>query len=183
MDVFLSSGMSDPYDYWPNAFLENLGNQFQQRQADLGLDPPPGGKYNSSIRVDGQVYVSSTRTAASADFNEDGALDMVVVRWNDTANLYLNRLPAGSHWLDIDLVGHPTHDPYGSSIEVVAGGATYVRSMEAAHGYFSQSSRTVHFGLGSAIAVTSVTVKWLGGASQIVPPPAVDSHITVTQSP
>jgi hypothetical protein len=182
VDVFMPSGMSNPYDYWPNAFLENTGDVFVQRQADLGFDPPPNGKFDPAFKVDGQPYVSSARAAAVADFDEDGDLDLVVSTWNNKANLYRNDLPVTDHhWLDVDLRGSAPRDPYGAWVEVKAGGKTYVREMAAGRGYLSQSTKLVHFGLGAATSIDSVTVKWLGGKTTVAAAPTIDTRLTVQQ--
>ena len=38
-DAFVPSGMSNPWPYYPDVFLENAGDRFVQRQVDLGLVP------------------------------------------------------------------------------------------------------------------------------------------------
>ena len=181
VDVFISSGMSNPFNYWTNVFLVNKGDHFEQIQDKIGLDPPPNKTVDPDIRVQGQPYVSSSRTAAIGDFDENGTMDMVVLNWNNKANIFRNYLPEGAHWLEVNLVGTKPLDPYGAFVEVKAGGQTLTRWMQGAGGYLSQSTRWIHFGLGAMTQIDSITVKWTDGTTTAVDKPMVDTRITVTQ--
>ena len=181
VDVFISSGMSNTYSYFPNMFLVNLGGQFQQMQDQVGFDPPPNKRVDPDLRVLGQPYVSSARTAAVGDFDENGTMDLVVVTWNNKVNVFRDDLPPGNHWLEVNLVGTAPRDPYGSVVEVKAGGQTLTRSMQGAGGYLSQSTRWVHFGLGPTDKIDSVKVKWTSGKTSSVDNPKVDTRVTVRE--
>ena len=180
VDVFIPSGMSNPVNYWSNMFLVNRGTKFDQMQAQVGFDPPPGGREDPTMRVLGQPYVYAARAAATGDFDENGTMDLVVLNWNHRAYVFRNDMPPGSHWLEVNLVGTAPRDPYGAFVEVKAGGQTYLRWMRSSSGYLSQSTRWVHFGLGATDTIDAVTVKWPDGTSTAVPVPAVDTRITVT---
>ena len=39
------------------------------------------------------------------DFDEDGALDLVVMVWTGRPHLFLNRVTPGHHWVDVDVDG------------------------------------------------------------------------------
>jgi hypothetical protein len=57
-------------------------------------------------------------------------------------------------------------DAIGAVIRVWQGDRVMTRQVQAASGYLSQSSRTIHFGLGDANAFDRVEVVWPGGAKQ-----------------
>jgi hypothetical protein len=182
VDVFIPSGMGNPFDFWPNALLHNEGTSFSQVQAEVGLDPPPGGAYDKSVRLaNGQAYVSAARTALAADFDEDGDLDLVVMNWDHPLHLLRNDLPPGRHWLDVELVGRAPRDPFGAWVEVRAGGRTQSRWLHGAHGYLSQGPRRVHFGLGEAASVQEVKVFWPDGSTSTVKDPPADGRLTIEQ--
>lgn len=181
LDAFLPAGMSNPFDYFPNALLHNLGTSFERIETTVGLDPPPAGKFDPVFRVAGQPLVASSRSAATADFDEDGALDLVVMNWHQQLNIFRNELPAGKHWLDVRLAGKAPHQPYGARVKVQAGGKSYVHLNNSAAGYLSQSSQWLHFGLGAAAKVDSVTVTWPDGKTTVVNPTAIDQRLIISQ--
>ena len=181
IDVLISSGMSDPFDFWPNAFLENTGTQFVHREEDLGFDPPPEGRFDPAVRINGQPLVSAARNSVTADFDEDGDLDVAVLVWNNHLDLLRNDSPPGRHWIDVRPRGKVLRDPYGVWVEVKAGGSTWARAMDASRGYLSQSTQWVHFGLGAQASIDSVTVKWSNGKTTTVAHPAVDHRLVIQQ--
>ena len=181
IDLFVPSGMSNPWPYYPDVFLRNVGGTFEQRQDDLGFALPPHRRTDPSILVNGNPLVHSTRGAASADFDEDGDLDIVCYGWRNRAMLWRNDLPHRGHWLDVDLRGSAPKDPYGAEVRVVAGGTTRVRWMTPTRGYLSQSARAIHFGLGEEREVESVTVRWPDGTTTLVEHPKVNRTLVVRQ--
>ncbi len=181
VDVFVPSGMSNPWPYYPDVLLWNGGDRFVQRQDEVGLALPHGQRTDPSILVNGNPLVRSTRGTAAADFDEDGDLDLVCYGWRNRAMLWRNDLPRGNHWIDVDLRGRAPRDPFGAEVEVVAGGAARVRWMQAGRGYLSQSSRLVHVGLGKEREVESVTVRWPDGTSTVVQRPRADRRLVVEQ--
>jgi hypothetical protein len=181
VDAFVPSGMSNPYPYYPDVFLENAGDRFVQRQDDLGFALPEDERTDPTISVGGFALVRATRGTAVADFDEDGDLDILAFAWSSKAVLWRNDLPRGNHWIDVDLRGAAPRDPFGAEVEVVAGGRTLVRWMQGSRGYLSQSTRLVHVGIGEAREIESVTVRWPDGTSTRVDDPPVDRRLVVTQ--
>ena len=173
LDVFVVSGMSNPYPYVANLMLVNLGAVMVKRQTQVGLDPPADGAVIANKLLMGAPYVMSARAAATIDFDGDGDLDLAVLNWQHRVHLYRNDLPKGRSWLDVKLQGKAPRDPFGAWVEVRAGGRTYWRALDSAQGYLTQSARSVHFGLGGAKAIAYVTVHWPDGTkTKVVAPPA-----------
>ena len=69
----------------------------------------------------------------------------------------------------------------GAEVEVVSGGVTRVRWMQAGRGYLSQSSRLVHVGLGEEKEIESVSVRWPDGTTTVVQHPRADRRLLVEQ--
>jgi hypothetical protein len=109
------------------------------------------------------------RGVAVADFNSDGRLDVVISNNNGRPTIYVNNQARVGNWLRIDLAGSGpggSRDPLGARVDVVVdcpgGPRTMTRWVEAGAGYASQSEFTLHFGLGEARAVESLSVRWPG---------------------
>ncbi|MCP3977950.1 MAG: tetratricopeptide repeat protein [bacterium] len=119
--------------------------------------------------LSGLDFDDDGRAVALVDWDHDGDLDL----WlrNRTAprlRLMLNQLPAGAAFLALKLQGTTANrDAIGARVELVLGdGKRVVRSLRAGEGFRSQSSKWLHFGLGTtalADAVERLTVRWPGG--------------------
>jgi hypothetical protein len=181
-DVFLPSGMGYPYFYWPSALMMNNGNEtFTDRAAQLGIEPPPDGEYGGEIR--GKPAARSSRCAAVGDFTGNGRLDLVVNNFNNRAYFFRNEF-ARKNYVAFQLTGttfgrsgpgrKTSRDAIGAVVRLFAGKDVMVRQVNPAGGYLSQSSRTVHFGLGDRPAIDRVEITWPTGKVQRVEGPAIN---------
>jgi hypothetical protein len=68
----------------------------------------------------------------------------------------------------------------GAKLSLVAGGRTQHREYTGQH-YMSQNSIPVHFGLGRAPSVTSLTITWPSGTVQTLTNLAINQTITVVE--
>jgi hypothetical protein len=175
-DVFLPSGMGYPYAYWPSALLMNNGDEtFSDHAADLGIDPPPGGRFLPE-EVGGKQAARSSRCAAVADFDGDGRLDLVVNNFNDRAFYFRNAFPQRS-FIAFRLHGtRSNRDAVGALVTLHAGKEVMVRQVQAAGGYLSQSSRALHFGLGERTGVDRVEIRWPSGTRETIERPAINTQ-------
>ena len=173
-DVYLPSGMGFPYFYWPSALMMNAGDgTFVDRAAQEGIEPPSGGR-ELPDRIAGRPAYRSSRCAATADFDRDGRLDLVVNNFNDRPYYFKNQFPQ-RHYIAFRLKGvKSNHDAIGAVVRVYRGEQVMVRQVHATGGYLSQSSKTLHFGLGDADSVDRVEIRWPSGTRQVIERPEVD---------
>lgn len=102
---------------------------------------------------------------ASADFNLDGKLDLVLANYGADGNqLFLNAGTAMGNWIAFDLEGIVSNrSAIGARIEVYNGGIRQIEEISAGSGYASQNALVQHFGLGQASTVDSVVIRWPSG--------------------
>jgi hypothetical protein len=180
-DVFLPSGMGYPYVYWHSyLMMNNRDGTFTDRSASLGIEPPRGGTVLPE-QIGGQPATRSSRCAAVADFDHDGRLDIVTNNFNDRPYYFHNNLPR-KNYIAFRLQGSKSdRDPMGSNrdaigamVRLTIGKEVMVRQVNPAGGYLSQSSKTVHFGLGERTKVDRVEIRWPRGRRQVIEHPDIN---------
>lgn len=175
-DVFLPSGMGHPYGYWPNALLMNKGDgTFHNQATETGVEPPRGGRFLDE-KIGDKPAARSSRCAATGDFDGDGRLDLIVNNFNDHPYYFRNHFPK-KNYVAFDLVGTKSNrDAVGALVHVHTNGDTLTRQVHTASGYLSQSSRTVHVGLGDRPKIDFVEIRWPSGIRQRIDRPAINKR-------
>lgn len=180
-DVFLPSGMGYPFYYWPNQLLMNTGKEaFVERGTALGIEPPERG-LNLPEKIGGKDACRSSRCAAVADFDGDGRLEIVTNNFNDQPYYFKNELPR-KNFLAFRLRGTKSNrDAIGALVKVYVDGMVLTRQVNPAGGYLSQSSKTVHFGLGDRTRVERVEIRWPRGLKQELVEPQINTRHGVVE--
>ena len=182
IDALIPSGMGYPFFYWPSALMMNQGDGSFADLADTeGIEPPAGGQYLPET-IGGQQAPRSARCAATADFDGDGRLDLIVNNFNDHPSYLQNQFPH-AHYIAFRLRGtRSNRDAAGAVVALYAGDKVMLRHAQSTGGYLAQSSKTLHFGLGDSGAVDRVEIRWPGGAKQTLTAPEVDRLHEVTEA-
>jgi hypothetical protein len=125
---------------------------------------------------------STARGACFADYDNDGKMDAFVVNLNAPGVLLHNTTATKNHWIAIKLRGTKSNrDGIGARLEIVAGGRKQVAERTSTSGYLSQDDGRVHFGLGKAARIDTLTIKWPSGKEQVLEGPALDRVMTVEE--
>jgi hypothetical protein len=134
----------------PNVALKNLGDlQFEDVGEEWGLN---------------RVGVSFG--AATADFDNDGDLDLVVNDADSPLSIYRNGSDTG-HRVRVRLHGQSSNRfGVGARIELVAGGLRQACYVTLARGWLSAVEPVTTFGLGEAKKIDELTVTWPSGHQQ-----------------
>ena len=116
---------------------------------------------------------SESRGIATADFDNDGDLDVVVTHQFDTATVYRHDAVIENNWLGLELRGDGAscnRDAIGTSVTIRYrhDGSEYqqVREVVASNGFSSQNDRRLLFGLGDYDGTVDAHIRWCGGSSQ-----------------
>ncbi|HUY34155.1 MAG TPA: CRTAC1 family protein [Pirellulales bacterium] len=180
-DVFLPSGMGYPYFPWPSCLMRNGGDgTFTDVAAEEGIEPPVEGLYLPEW-IGGIKAARSSRCAAVADFDGDGRLELVVNNFSDRPYYFKNQFPR-RHFIAFRLRGtRSNRDAIGAVVKLFIGPRVMVRQVHGTGGYLSQSSKTLHFGLGDDERIDRAEVRWPSGARQVIESPAVDRLHEITE--
>ncbi len=165
-DIFLASGMGYPYAYWHNHLMMNNRNEtFSERSIGLGIEPPSDGVFQRE-QIGGKQAARSSRCAATADFDGDGQLEIVTNNFNDRPYYFRNKITP-QNYVAFKLNGtRSNHDAIGAVARVFVGDQILTRQVNPAGGYLSQSSKTLHFGLGQRDHIDRIEITWPSGAIQ-----------------
>jgi hypothetical protein len=161
--------------------MMNKGNgTFVDRATDLGVEPPTGGIYQEK-NISGRQAARSSRSAAVADFDGDGRLEIVTNNFNDRPYFFANRFPL-QNYLELRLTGTSSNrDAIGAVARLWAGSTVMVRQVNPAGGYLAQSTRTLHFGLGDRSKIDSIAIRWPRGLMQTLKNPNINSLVQVRE--
>ncbi|HJP91132.1 MAG TPA: CRTAC1 family protein [Pyrinomonadaceae bacterium] len=136
--------------------------------------PAPDGtlQFTDVAMAMGADDIRDARGTATADFDNDGDLD-VVINNNpgdsgraelSRATLLRNNIGERRNWLAIELRGTESNrDAVGALVTIEAGGRKFTRLVSAGSGFASQQSARLYFGLGDNTQVDTVTVHWPRG--------------------
>lgn len=125
-----------------------------------------------------------SRGLAVADFDNDGTMDFIIADLGEGVRLFRNDMQTG-HWLKVRLrsqnhLGKPLGFGDGSKVIAHVGGTALRRSVSSVS-YLSQSSRTLHFGLGAATKVDRLEVRWHAGTTNFFDNLDADATYEITE--
>lgn len=133
-------------------FVSNLGLNFLDLSYLGGVDNAQDG-----------------RAFAYADFDHDGATDIVLINRNaPVLQIYRNTI-LQQDWISLHLIGdgrQTTPDAVGTVVTATCGERQIKRCLDLGTGFGVQNTNTLVIGLGDCEAADRVTVRWPGGKEQ-----------------
>ena len=159
LDLFVANGHLDDNI----AEIDPIGTYAQPNQLFLS-----NGGVSFEAAADAAIAVQKvSRGTAFGDIDNDGDMDIVVSNLKDTPTVLRNDGGNASQWLQVKLIGtHCNRDAIGARVVLVSGDVTQTREVKSGSGYLSQNDLRLHFGLGNATRVDTLTVRWLCGKVQ-----------------
>lgn len=199
LDLYVANGFFDgggPGDYLDDLLPALWDNG--ENPADASIWPRIDGKgianreRNVFFRAEGGRFASNSgsgldvaknsRAILLGDFDNDGRVDLFVTNNDDDAQLFHNRSPSRSHWLEIELTGKPPNTKaIGARLYAHTGTLVQMREVNAGNGFGGGSMVRQHFGLGSSAKVERLVIRWPDGTQQSLQDLAADRVVRIRQ--
>lgn len=139
------------------------------------------GKYHRE-KHSGLELSQDSRAILTADFNNDGRVDIFVTNNNAVSSLYENKADSGN-WLEIELTGKaPNTDAVGARIYATIGEDVQMREVNIGNGFAGGSMTRQHFGLGDSKVIDDLKIEWPDGTSQRYKNVSVNRIIKLSQT-
>jgi hypothetical protein len=125
---------------------------------------------------------ASSRGLAVGDLWNDGRMSAVISNMNAAPSLLVNQIRNSNHWIAVRTIGTKSNrDGIGARIRVKTPSRILVDEVRSGSSYDSNSDMRVHFGLGAAVKVEWVEIRWPSGLVEHFANPAVDAVDTVNE--
>jgi enediyne biosynthesis protein E4 len=178
LDLFLANGN-------PDDLIESLHHEVKYRE-QLLLFHNTGKSFQNVSEQSGPVFLKflSARGLATGDFNNDGAVDVLVSVNDDAPVLLKNNIGNQNHWLGLKLVGTKSNrDAVGARISYQAGDLKANRMKVGGGSYLSSHDPRIVLGIGQRARVDWIEVKWPqpSGAIQRFTDLPLNRYITITE--
>jgi len=141
--------------------------------------------FSDSSKVWGFSQKSYSTGAAYTDFNNDGALDIIINNIDNPSFIYKNGLDSTSNnYFKIKLTGPKNNSQaIGSTISLYTDTTSIHRYYSVTRGYLSSMATPLHFGLGSIQNIDSLVIIWPDNSKKVVCNPTINKLLEVTYNP
>ncbi len=122
------------------------------------------------------------RGLATADYDNDGDIDIVTNNRGDPPSLLRNDGGNANHWLTVQLIGTKSNrDGIGAALTMKSEGFVQVEQAKGGMSYMSANDPRIHFGLGKRTKIESLEITWPSGQKDRLQNIAIDQIITVKE--
>ena len=159
---------------------ENLSS-FERNRTFLNLD---GNSFLDVSFASGADIDSDSRSVVAADFNRDGATDLLVGSvGGGSLRLFLNRFPkANSSRIRLEGSGS-NRAGIGARLTATVEGRKLVRDLFPQNGFMGQGPAEIILGLGDAKVIDRLKVRWPSGKIQIYKNLAANRYFLLKEDP
>jgi peroxiredoxin len=164
--------------------LIDQGNSFSGSERNCLFMNTRDGRFATVSAVTGIDFPDDARSPGLVDWDHDGDLDLWVSNRTAPMLRFLrNDSQTKNHWIALKLTGKDCNrDAIGARVTIrLKGGGLVMRTLKAGEGFLAQSSKWLHFGLGDAAAIETISVQWPGGRPQILKGPATNARYELLQ--
>ena len=156
LDLVLVNGMQfkimGEHDFSKDSmqFWENNNGKMEEISSKLNLNAENG------------------RGLLTFDYDNDGDLDIFVVRNSNTPILYRNDL-TGNNWLKLKLIGSKSNkDGFGAKVTIKTNNKEITRTLIGGNNFLGQNEPLIHIGLGKENTIKEIKIIWPSGKKQIL---------------
>ena len=172
-------------DGHPDDLIEKIYDNVGYREA-LMLFHGRGGVLQNVSADAGPAFqrAMSARGLALGDFNNDGAVDVLISCNNEAPILLQNHAGRENHWLGVKLVGKKANiDAVGARVNYQAGDLKRSRMKVGGGSFLSSHDPRMVLGLGNRTKLDWLEIKWPqpSGLVQRLTDLPVDRYITITE--
>jgi hypothetical protein len=157
---------------------QNL-SAFERNRTFLNMD----GKSFIDVSFASEADIDSdSRSVIAADFNRDGAIDLLVGSvGGGPLRLFLNRIPVGNQ-VTVRLVGTKSNRlGIGARLTANVGSRQIVRDVFPPNGFKGQGPVEMLLGLGDAKALQELEIRWPSGMVQTLKNLPAGKNLTITE--
>jgi hypothetical protein len=132
-----------------------------------------GGGALDDVTYEAGIVVQLSGRLLWSDVDRDGDMDLIYGDGDGApwTHLFVNRIGQDHAWVELLLegTGSSNRDAIGARVTLEADGVQQLRDVEGGGGHWNiQESFVVHFGLGDASAIDSLTVRWPDGTTETI---------------
>ena len=178
LDLFCANGH-------PQDVIEILMDHETYAQRDQMFQNRGDGTYADVSETAGAYFTETLvgRAAATADYDNDGDTDIVIMNSNQRAVLLRNDGGNANNWIGIKLVGSQRNgDGIGAKVTVSTADMTQIREVKSGSSYASGSDTRLLFGLGENQRVEKIAIVWRGGPTQVLKDVSINQILTIVAS-
>ena len=180
-------------DGWPDivqangAMLDNVAlyhSEVSYKEPLLMLRNLGKGRFEKTSESLGPDFMQPTvgRGLATADFDNDGDIDIVLNNSGDYPKFLRNDGGNANHWLEVLLIGTKSNrDGTGALLKLTSEGVVRVEQAVGGTSYMSASDPRIHFGLGKRQKIESLVITWPSGQVDKLSNLPVDKIIAVKE--
>jgi hypothetical protein len=178
--------VENPWDIVKNG--HNLSS-FERKRVYMNVPAAAGGTPATGTRdfldvsyLSGADNDGDGRCVIAGDLRNNGRLDLIV-RQSGGGPLYIyeNNFPQ-RHYLQVSLRGTKSNRlGIGARLVATVKGQNLVREQFPLNSFRSQMPNVVHFGLGDATKVDSLTITWPAGTKQALTDLPADRHVVIEE--
>ncbi len=178
LDLFLSNG-------FPDDLVEEFSKQVTYREPLLLFRREGSGFRDVSAQA-GPVFAKSfsARGLAIGDFDNDGAIDVLISNNDGAPVLLRNNAGRQGHWLGVRLIGSKSNrDAVGARVTYQAGDLKRSRTKVGGGSFLSSHDPRLVLGIGARKKIDWIEVKWPlpSGAVQRVSSLPLNRYITIEE--